>query len=294
VRLRFEKMHGAGNDFLLVDGRQLAGARLDAPMIARLCRRHTGVGADGLIILLPDAELDFQMEYYNADGHPADMCGNGARCAVAFALKTGLGEEACRFRTSKGTVHGEMAGLEIAVELPPWRDERLHLPVAGSPFADHHLVDTGVPHLVVPVADVAEVDVARWGPYLRGHAVLGPAGANVDWVESAARPDQSVARSGGSPGIGPGADGSEGGGRMVFRLRTYERGVEAETLACGTGASAAAVVLCRLGLAASPVALLTRGGDVLTVTVTVEEGRSALRLRGPVVSVYSGEVQINE
>jgi len=271
--LAFVKMHGAGNDFLMVDGRLPAAARLDARRIAALCDRRRGVGGDGLIVVAPDPDHDFAMSYYNADGGEADMCGNGARCAVAFARAIGLAPgDACRFRTRSGPVAGRWEGGEISVQLTPPRDLRLRLDLGAElPFPAAHAVDTGVPHLVVPVDDVDAVDVARWGPLLRRHPAGGPAGANVNWVEPAGAP--------GAP----------------RRLRTFERGVEGETLACGTGASAVAFVLCRLGLAVSPVALRTRGGDTLTITLDERDpDRPRLHLRGPAAVAFSGEVALDD
>ncbi len=269
--LAFVKMHGAGNDFLMIDGRRLPPAGLDARRIAALCDRRRGVGGDGLIVVAPDPDHDFAMAYYNADGGEADMCGNGARCAVAFARAIGLATgESCRFRTRSGPVTGRREAGEISVRLTPPRDLRLRLDLgAGTPFPVAHAVDTGVPHLVVPVDDVDAVDVGRWGPVLRRHPAGGPAGANVNWVGAGAAP--------GAP----------------HPLRTFERGVEGETLACGTGASATAFVLCRLGLAASPVALRTRGGDLLTITVDEDTDGPRLQLRGPAVVSFSGEVELD-
>lgn len=270
--LPFVKMHGAGNDFVMIDGRLLPPGRLDAARIAALCDRRRGIGGDGLIIVAPDPDHDFAMSYYNADGGEADMCGNGARCAVAFARRLGLAPgDRCRFRTRSGPVSGRWEAGEISVRLTPPRDLRLHLDLGvGTPFPVAHGVDTGVPHLVVPVDDVDAVDLGRWGPVLRRHPAGGPAGANVNWV---------------APGAAPGAP---------FRLRTFERGVEGETLACGTGASAVAFVLCRLGLATSPVALLTRGGDTLTITLEAAADGPRLHLRGPATVAFAGEVALDD
>jgi diaminopimelate epimerase len=267
--LAFVKMHGAGNDFVMIDGRQLPPAGLAAPRIAALCDRRRGVGGDGLIIVAPARDHDFAMTYYNADGGEADMCGNGARCAVAFARAIGLAPgDSCRFLTRSGPVTGRREAGEISVRLTPPRDLRLGLDLgADLPFRVAHFVDTGVPHLVVPVDDVDAVDPGRWGPLLRRHPAGGPAGANVDWV---------------GPGDAAGAP---------RRLRTFERGVEGETLACGTGAAATAFVLCRLGLAASPVALRTRGGDTLTIAIEEDPDGPRLHLRGPAVVAFSGEVE---
>jgi diaminopimelate epimerase len=268
-RLPFVKMHGAGNDFIMVSSRDVQGAGLNRAAIAALCDRRTGVGADGLIIVHPADRADFGMSYYNADGGEAEMCGNGARCAVAFAQDLGLAGATCRFASATGSVEGRRAGKNVSVGLPGWRDLQLHCPLDDSPFPAHHYVNTGVPHLVVPVPDPAAVDLPIWGPRLRSHAALAPAGANIDWVQSEPQ------------------DGA-------FALRTFERGVEAETLACGTGAAAVAVVLVKLDLAVSPVALLTHGGDRLTVSLDIDDPLGGLVLTGPAVVVFKGEVEIHE
>lgn len=266
--LPFTKMHGAGNDFVMLDGRDLDGP-LDREAIAALCDRRTGVGGDGLIVVGTAASpgAAFRMTYFNADGGEAEMCGNGARCTVAFAADHGLapgpGLGACRFDTHGGVLEGRVHGPgDVEVSLPPWRDLELKVAVAGSPWPEHHRCNTGVPHLVIPVPAVDDVDLGTWGPRLRRAPCFGPAGTNVNW-------------------IAPGPGGA-------WLLRTYERGVEAETLACGTGASAAAVILCHLERAASPVTVRTRGGDDLVIAV--DRGAGLLRLRGPAVTSFKGEV----
>lgn len=266
--LPFVKMHGAGNDFIMVDHRALAAAggpgTLDRARIAALCDRRKGVGADGLIIIGPGAAggTSFRMTYFNSDGGEAEMCGNGARCSVAYAHRLGLAPAACRFDTWSGELSGWVHGPgDIEITLPGWRDLDLDLRLADTPWALQASCNTGVPHLVIPVDDVDAVDLEQWGPRLRRHERFGGAGTNVNWVS----PD------------GPG----EG-----WRIRTFERGVEAETLACGTGASASAVILCALGRAGSPVSLHTRGGDVLTVAV--DQAAGALRLRGPALVAFEG------
>ncbi len=276
LRLPFVKMHGAGNDFVMVDHRDLArlpGARLpaaslDGPRIAALCDRRKGIGADGLIVIGPGSSpgAAFRMTYYNADGGEAEMCGNGARCSVAHAHRLGLAPAACRFDTWSGPLEGWVHGPgDIEITLPPWRDLVLEVGLTDTPWPAQSSCNTGVPHLVVPVTDVDAVPLAEWGPRLRRHPRFGAAGTNVNWV---------------SP------DGPGGG----WRIRTFERGVEAETLACGTGASASAVILCALGRATSPVRLHTRGGDELAVAVDREAG--TLRLRGPALVAFAGDVAI--
>jgi diaminopimelate epimerase len=275
-RLPFVKMHGAGNDFIMVDHRAVAaaapGGTLGSDLIAALCDRRKGIGADGLIIIGPGTAPDaspptaFRMTYFNADGGEAEMCGNGARCSVAYAHSLGLAPETCRFDTWSGALWGRVHGPgDVEVSLPGWRGLDLAVGLADTPWPLQTACNTGVPHLVIPVDDVDAVDPGLWGPRLRRHERFGAAGTNVNWV---------------SP------DAPDGG----WRLRTFERGVEAETLACGTGASASAVILCALGRARSPVALRTRGGDVLTVTVDAEAG--SLRLRGPALVAFEGRADI--
>jgi len=266
MTLRFTKMHGAGNDFVMLDHRDLGGVAVDGDLVVRLCDRRTGIGADGLIVIAPPAGGDtaFRMVYYNADGGEAEMCGNGARCSVAFAHAHGLAGRSCRFDTAAGVLTGTVhAPADIAVTLPAYRDLVTGLDLADSPWPAHHACNTGVPHLVIPVDDVDPVDVVRWGRDFRHRDRFAPAGTNVNWVA----PDPATGE---------------------FRLRTYERGVEDETLACGTGASAAAVVMSRLGLAGDTVPVRTRSGDLLTVTV--DHDRRSLLLRGPAVTSFTGEV----
>ncbi len=267
--LSFVKMHGAGNDFVLLAADELAGEPLTPATVAHLCDRRLGIGADGLLLLAAgDPDVDFRMVYYNADGLPAEMCGNGARCVVAYAHQRGRIGDHCRFATDAGIVTGRrFEDGSVEVSLPAWYDLDLEMTLTDSPFSPHYFCNTGVPHLVIPVDDVDTIDVAGQGRPLRHHPQLGAAGANVNWVDQR------------------GTDG-------CLRYRTYERGVEAETLACGTGAAAVAVVLAALGRTVSPVDLLTRGGDRLTVTVDFDT--NGLRLRGPATFVFTGELTIDE
>ena len=266
----FQKMHGAGNDFIMLAGSDLGGRLLTQATIAALCDRRTGIGADGLIIIAEPTSPDaaFTMVYFNADGGEAEMCGNGARCSVDFAQRAGLFNGGCRFDTFSGLLTGTMiAPGDVEVSLPAWKDLQRDINLEGTPWAVQHTCNTGVPHVVIPVKDVADVDVCRWGPFFRYHDHFAPAGTNINWV---------------SPSTASGE----------FLIRTFERGVEDETLACGTGASASAVVLCHLNETNSPVSLRTRGGDLLTVSVDLAE--NALRLRGPAVTSFSGEVKIDD
>ena len=178
--LPFVKMHGAGNDFLMLAREDLDRAEIeaDAPLVARLCDRRRGVGADGLIVVGPHANADFAMTYRNSDGGEAEMCGNGARCAFAFARRLGLvGEGGGVCATASGNVGGAFTGEAISVDLTPPRDLSLDVTVeADHPFARLHGVNTGVPHLVIPVDDLETVAVPRWGRLLREDPAFALAG----------------------------------------------------------------------------------------------------------------------
>ncbi len=266
MNLAFTKMHGAGNDFVVIDHREPILPAGRAALIARMCDRRRGIGADGVLLLERDASCDFAMVYYNADGGEADFCGNGARCLARYALDLGLGAGGrVRFRTAVGEKRASLlADGRIALEFGPVGEpERLRMAAAGLDFSGSFVV-AGVPHFVVPVPDVAAVPLDEWAPPLRAHARFGAAGANVDFV-------------------------TRGAGDRIH-MRTFERGVEGETLACGSGAIASALWAVADG-AASPVTVRTAGGDDLVVDFHSEATSRAATLTGPAVAVFSGRWQ---
>ncbi len=262
--LAFVKMHGAANDFVVVDHRRPFLPEPPDELFRRLCDRRRGVGADGVLLLESDPALDFAMRYHNADGAPAEFCGNGARCLARFALERGLGHAGLvRFRSGAGIQEARLAP-EGGVELhfgrvaPPREPEALE--AAGRTFVGRALT-VGVPHFVLGVPAVGGLPVAEWGRALRQHPRFAPAGSNVDFVAR----------------VGP--------GRVA--MRTYERGVEAETLACGSGAMASALWAAAEG-EQSPVRILTAGGDTLVVSFeAVAEGYD-VRLTGPAEVAFTG------
>lgn len=259
-RLRFWKLSAAGNDFVLLSGT----VRSPAVLARRLCDRRRGVGADGLLVARRAAGA-VRVDYFNADGTRA-FCGNGTRCAAWWAFVQGWTGRRSLLRTGAGRVAAEIAGRErVILGMPEPRGLRLGLSlrVQGRRFTAH-AVDTGVPHAVVPVRALERFPVEPVGRAIRRHRCFGRAGTNVDFVSRA-----------------------DGG----LRLRTYERGVEGETLACGTGAAAAAWVGWKLGWARPPVRVRVRSGATLTVGFrTGGAGFSGLRLEGPARIVFSGEV----
>ncbi len=270
----FTKMSGSGNDFVVFDGRTVPVERATAPaLVRRLSERRHGVGADGVVILLPPSVEDvaegtaFTMIYCNADGTRAEMCGNAALCSTALAVEWGLADPAhMRFRTDSGVVTARIRGGQPEIDLAAVDAVRLDAGIVLEPGELRiGFAAVGVPHLVVLRSDCASVDVAARGGTLRHHASL-PTGGNVNFV--AARPD----------------------GR--FDIRTYERGVEAETLACGTGATAAAILLTAWGTATgNQVALVTLSGMELVATPNRTDAGWVPALRGAGRVVYSGTLR---
>lgn len=264
--LTFTKMNGAGNDFLMVDNRDVR-LRLTREKIARLCDRHRGVGGDGLIAVEPaEHGADFRMRYYNADGREAEMCGNGARCFARFAGQFIGSPKVIRFETLAGAVSAELLDENVSLRMGPPGDLvlGLELLVAGQQLTAH-CINTGVPHAVVVVEDLAGTDVLTLGAALRKHEHFQPHGTNANFINFL--------------------------GRSSLAIRTYERGVEGETLACGTGVCAAA--LCHHALTGdpAPIAVRVRGGDKLDVHFDkVDGGFGSVTLTGPADFVFEGKI----
>lgn len=252
TNLGFYKMTGSGNDFVFLDGRSTALEEWPAERIRAVCDRRSGVGADGVVILSPEGPDRARMVYFNADGSRAAMCGNAALCSTRLALRLGLaGPSGMRLETDSGAMETRCVG-------PGWAAE-LRLPDFEAPVAvewpmrvagEERMARTtvGVPHLVVLVKDVSRVDVQGRGSALRRDDVFAPEGVNVNFV------------------------GPEKGAEPGWRMRTYERGVEAETLACGTGTVAVAAALAGWGLDRLPVRIASWGGNLFSVAGTVDGG----------------------
>jgi len=263
----FSKLSGSGNDFILVDNRdgRIPQEKLSSTARA-LCRRKFSVGADGFIALEDAEKADFRWRFYNADGSSAEMCGNGGRCAARFAAARGIAGERLCFETLAGVIRAEVRGSRVKLQLPPpgALDPDREIPLEGGAVRASCL-NTGVPHAVIRVDDLEAVDVDGLGRRIRLHPAFAPAGTNVDFIHRLE------------------------GARIA--MRTYERGVEGETLACGTGAVAAACIASHAWSLASPVDVLTRGGEVLTVHFTPAPEAGGFRdlfLEGGTVWVYDG------
>ncbi|MBB5033030.1 diaminopimelate epimerase [Prosthecobacter vanneervenii] len=270
MTLNFTKMNGAGNDFVMLDNRDLS-ISLTKEQIEKLCDRHRGIGADGLLCVEPaTADGDFKMRYYNADGGEAEMCGNGARCFGRFVNHLhGDKLTKIRFETLAGIISAEFEGSQVRINMSTPHNLKLsnHLEVAGAGLTVHS-VNTGVPHAVVMVDDLETVPVREWGAALRYHEAFKPKGTNANF----------------SKVVAPGS----------IAIRTYERGVEDETLACGTGMVACALIYHELTGEPGPISVLVKGGD--TLKVGFEEPNKSeytnVTLFGPADFVFQGTVQL--
>jgi len=269
--LHFTKMNGAGNDFVVVDNRDGRNA-LSRAQIARLCDRHRGVGGDGLLAVEPAQKgADFRMRYYNADGGEAEMCGNGARCFARFASRLSGKCGRITFETIAGTISAELQGELVRLGMSDPRDFRLNLTatVDGKTLVIHH-VNTGVPHAVVMMDEIESVPVAELGAAIRYHDLFAPRGTNANFAMPIP------------------------GSKATIAIRTYERGVEGETLACGTGVVASALIFHELTGAAAPIHVRVRGGDTLQVGFSGGAGSYRdVTLTGPADFVFEGEVELS-
>lgn len=264
-KMRFWKMSGAGNDFVLLTGGRRSVKDLKQ-LAAALCARKVSVGADGLLYVNRSGPDRLDVRYFNSDGSEA-FCGNGSRCAAWWAFSSGLAGRKMLLRTLAGELEAEIAGSgRVRMRMPDVSGARIG---AKGRFPGGvrtlHFLDTGVPHAVVPVPSVSDVDVERLGRALRHHPFFGTAGTNVNFVEAKGR-------------------------RLL--VRTYERGVEGETLACGTGLTASAVAFALSGAVRPPVLLTSRSGDAFMVGFRQRSGgASEIRIEGPARTVFQGEIK---
>lgn len=263
---RFYKMSGSGNDFIVFDAREGDTQPLEAPaMIRRLCDRRQGIGADGLVVIDPSRSGAVLMKYFNSDGSRGAMCGNAALCVTRLVARLGLGEiDSMTIDSDDGEIASRVVGDRPEIDLQPVRDIRADVPAVLETGEERMgYAVAGVPHVVVLCEDVEAMDVGTRGAELRRADWTGPEGANVNFISRT------------------------GGG---WAMRTFERGVEGETLACGTGAVASATVLRAWGLTGPETALRTRSGCVLEVRLRDEGERVLPRLRGEGRLVFEGAV----
>jgi diaminopimelate epimerase len=264
TEIPFWKMHGAGNDFVLVDDRGEAFPATDIDWMASLGDRRTGVGCDGFMLIQGSTKADFRMRFFNPDGNEAEMCGNGARCVARLASEIGAASAQMSIETVAGVLTAEIVGELVRLQMTEptdWRMDRdLALPGGDIRYS---FVNSGVPHAVIQSDDLAGHDVRGMGNAVRYHNDFAPAGTNANFI-----------------GIT---------GEQSLTIRTYERGVEDETLACGTGIVASALVAAKLGKVSSPVSVTCAHGDVLEVAFDLtENGAENVMLLGPAEHVFRG------
>ena len=270
MELSFTKMNGAGNDFVVFDNRENQADLTDAQR-AKLCDRHRGVGADGVLAIeKAEGEADLRFRYYNADGGEAEMCGNGARCYARYAARLlDSGKTSLTFETIAGDLSAEITGEEVTIAMSDPVDLELD-PGVEIMGCDGKItsINTGVPHAVVFVSSVADADVLSWGAAIRHHGHFQPNGTNANFAEVLA-PDH-------------------------LKVRTFERGVEGETLACGTGVTAVALLHHLLTGAPSPIKVEVAGGDALTIGFekSGDETFSNVTMTGPADFVFDGTITV--
>jgi diaminopimelate epimerase len=266
--LYFTKMNGAGNDFVLIDNRG-GNIHLNRDQIMRICDRHRGIGADGILLLEKASnQADFRMRYFNSDGGEAEMCGNGARCFARFANKVANSQGKISFETPAGVIAAELKGDLVTLQMTNPTNLRLNVTLrVGDKNKSVHFINTGVPHVVIPVSQIDDVDVCRDGAAIRHHEMFSPKGANVNFIEKR--------------------------GAKQIAVRTYERGVENETLACGTGVVAGALIFAATENTDGPIGVLVRGGNELQVGFgKIGNQFQNVTLTGPADFVFEGTIEV--
>ena len=254
--LKFTKMVGAGNDFIVIES---CKGKVYSKIAQGLCQGKTGIGADGLLVLEKSKKADFRMRIFNRDGTEAEMCGNGLRCAVLYVGKKGK----VRIETVRGIYEAKVTAKDrVKIKMESLQDLRLDLGITvNNRKIKVNYIDTGVPHVVIFVQGIDDIDVDSIGRSIRYHETFKPRGANVDFVEVV--DDKNI------------------------KMRTYERGVEAETLACGTGAVASAIIMNSQRAARNKINVHTKGG---ILKVHLDTKAKDVYLEGAARKVYQGEV----
>ncbi|QQS37025.1 MAG: diaminopimelate epimerase [Ignavibacteriales bacterium] len=283
-KISFFKMSGAGNDFILIDKDKSPAFVLDAAAVKKLCDRHNGIGADGVISIENSTEKDFNMKYFNADGSTGSLCGNGARCAIYFAgMSNRLKNGRASFTSNSENYSGEvLANGNIKFNLNAPKKLKFNFKVkAADQLLNVSFANTGSPHVLININEILinpadpnsfyksidDVPILKIGKEIRYHQDFSPDGTNVNFIDIK-------------------------DGKVI--IRTYERGVESETLACGTGSVAAALIAFVNHKLKPPVTIVTRGGDELFVDFRVENKKVVdLSLTGPTKIIYTGELLLN-
>jgi len=267
MKIKFTKAVATGNDFIIIDNRTDGFKKL-SELAKDLCDRKYGIGADGLLVVEKSKKADFKMRIFNSDGSEAEMCGNGSRCIALYAAIEGITSEEMTIDTLAGLLKGSVKKDVVKVKLTEPKNIKwnLCLEIDRCPYK-LNFVNTGVPHVIHFVNDVDKVDVKNLGSHIRHHGEFSPEGTNADFVEIT--------------------------GKNSIKIRTYERGVEDETLACGTGAVASAVISAEAEKMSSPVTVGTRSGEELKVYFKMIGGEfKEVYLEGKAKLVYGGIINV--
>jgi diaminopimelate epimerase len=255
----FNKYHGTGNDFIIVDNRQVVIESGNEVLINKLCDRRLGIGADGLMLLSAHDQFDFEMRYFNSDGMEGSLCGNGARCIASFAHTLGIAGNSMKFKAYDGIHEAFIENDGVTIKMND---------VTGvENNGEYFFLDTGSPHAVLFRTDVRTMDVFEEGKKIRHDKQFLPGGTNVNFVQQE---------------------------ENILFVRSYERGVESETLSCGTGVVASAICAVSAGkIERAPISIQTRGGDLkVNLTMVSKDQFTSILLSGPVCSVFEGKIEI--
>ncbi len=267
MKISFWKMHGAKNDFIVVDDRSLTFPVANTRWIKNISPRRSGVGCEGIILIQPSTVADFRMHFINPDGKEASMCGNGARCAARLAYDIGIAQTSMKIETGAGILSAEIKKSLVRIEMTAPRSWQINkeITVDGKRL-QYSMVNTGVPHVLFFVDDIRSCDIKTIGHAIRFHKEFAPEGTNVNFIKKT--------------------------GPHEISIRTYERGVEDETMACGTGVVAAALIAAKQKKVSAPVNIYTAGGDTLSVNfILTPDGADNVFLEGPATYVYKGELE---
>lgn len=266
--IKFTKTVATGNDFVIVDNRSLEIESKLSAIAKKICERKHSVGADGLLVIVPSKKADFKMRIFNPDGTEAEMCGNGSRCVALYAATKRIARETMTIDTLAGVLNAAVKGDIVKVKLPDPKDIKWNFCLMIDKCPYHlNFVNTGVPHVVHFVETLEKIDVKNLGSHIRSHGEFSPEGTNADFVKVVDKKN--------------------------IKIRTYERGVEDETLACGTGAVASAIIAAESEKMRSPVTVETRGGEKLKVYFELINGNFRnVYLEGRAKLVYEGELKI--
>ncbi len=265
-KIPFMKLSGAGNDFIIIDNLDGIVDSNNKEFVKKVCERRMSVGADGVLLVENADDVDFRMRYFNADGGEVETCGNGARCISKFAYLNGIASHCMRFLTNAGIYEAEIVGNNVKVRMSDPTDIRLNVPLHLEDRTYHvGFANSGVPHVVFFVEDLERTDVFQRGRETRYHDDFKPSGTNANFIRIH------------SP--------------ELLYIRTYERGVEDETLACGTGSIASAVVAAALGKVNAPVAVKTASGAILKIHFDlIDKEPRNVYLEGDARVIYVGEL----